>query len=152
MRHKGETRGRRQRQGISRTGETRAQGERRDENDGGDGAAEKGVADCVAHRGSKRVSRGRVRSLVGRRDSCTMPEIPGGLRFRALFQTLRLPHGDFSPSFPRSFLLLLLTSRFLRANIKVHARNRASREPFAHVRVRNTFPRRLITPCSIYVT
>ena len=93
-------------------GETRAQGERRDENDAtaataATETAEKGVADCVAHRDSKRVSRGKVHGLVGRRDSCTMPEIPGGLRFRALFQTLRLPHGDFSTSSLRPFLLLL---------------------------------------------
>lgn len=38
-----------------------------------------------------------------------MPEIPGGLRFRALFQTLRLPHGDFS------FLSSLLRTLFFRA-------------------------------------
>lgn len=69
------------------------------------------MADCVAHAGvgSERVSRGKVHGLVGRRDSCTMPEIPGGLRFRALFQTLRLPHGDFS------FLSSLLRTLFFRA-------------------------------------
>lgn len=69
------------------------------------------MADCVAHAGvgSERVSRGKVHGLVGRRDSCTMPEIPGGLRFRALFQTLRLPHGDFS------FLSTLLRTLFFRA-------------------------------------
>lgn len=45
---------------LGRSTVTRGQGERRDENDGGDGAAEKGVADCVAHAGvgSERVSEG----------------------------------------------------------------------------------------------
>lgn len=41
-------------------GETRGRGERRDENDGGDGAAEKGVADCVAHAGRGGERKGEV--------------------------------------------------------------------------------------------
>lgn len=44
-------------------GETRGRGERRDENDGGDGAAEKGVADCVAHAGGER--KGEVERCTG---------------------------------------------------------------------------------------
>lgn len=76
---------------------------------------------------------GKVHGLVGRRDSCTMPEIPGGLRFRALFQTLRLPHGDFSfsppprlpplppPFLPRALLLAALSTLVSRCKHEVRS-------------------------------